>query len=244
MARRDDRQQPRERVAQSPVRLDQRRLLAGVRRGRGDGGTVADRRLQLAQTVLIGGRLRHIELEVSGGRDARRAEIAVARGIGGGLGEAEIEPAQQRGDHARRVSPAIVGALRHAAIDQDQRNVPLRAHQDQVRPEIGFGEQPEIRFPVVEKARREARRIERNVLMDDPRRQPLAGELGGGHGAGGEQDIEFLRHDALDQRNDRGDLADARAMNPDQRAVRPRDPRFAAPFGKARGIFLPALEAV
>ena len=167
MARRDDREQPREGVAQSPVGLDQRRLLAGVGRGRGDGRAVADRRLQLAQTVLVGRRLRHVELEIAGGRDARRAEIAVARGIGGGLREAEIEAAQQRRDHAGRVAPAIVGALRHAAVDQDQRNVPLRAHQDQVRPQIGFGEQAEVGLPVIEEARDEARRIERNVLMDD-----------------------------------------------------------------------------
>ena len=201
-------------------------LLAGMGRGRGDGGAVADRRLQLAQAVLVGGRLRHVELEIAGGRDARRAEVAVARGIGGGLREAEIEAPQQRRDHAGRVAPAIEGALRHAAVDQDQRDVPLRAHQDQVRPEIGFGEQAEVGLPMIEEARDEARRIERHELMDDARRQPLAGELGGGHGAGREQDVEFLRDDALDQRDDRGDLADAGAMDPDQRAVRPRDRRF------------------
>ena len=215
-----------------------------MRRGRGDGRAVADRRLQLAQAVLVGGRLRHVELEVAGGRDARRTEVAVARGIGGGLREAEIEPPQQRRDHAGRVAPAIEGALGYAAVDQDQRNAPLRAHQDEVRPEVGFGEQAEVGLPVVEEARGKARRIERNVLMDDAGRQPLARELGGGHRAGGEQDVEFLGDDALDQRDDRGDLADAGAVDPDQRAVRARRARLAAPLGQPRRIFLAALEAV
>ena len=187
---------------------------------------------------------RHIELQVAGGADARRAEIAIARGIGGGLGEAEIEPAQQCRDHAGGVAPAVVRALRHPPVDQDHRDVALRAGQDQVRPQIGFSEQSEVRLPVVEKALHEARHIERDVLMDDFRRQPLAGELGGGHGAGGQQDLELLRHDALDQRNDRSDLADARTMNPNQRAVRPGDARFAAPLGEPRRIFLAALQSI
>ena len=46
-------------------------------------------------------RLRH-----QAGVDPGRAEIAEAPGMGGGLGEAEIETAQQRADGARKAAPA------------------------------------------------------------------------------------------------------------------------------------------
>jgi hypothetical protein len=40
---------------------------------------------------------------------------------------------------------------------------------------------------MVEKSRYEARRIERDELMDDARRQPLSGKSRGRHRAGGDQ---------------------------------------------------------
>ena len=117
--------------------------------------------------------------------------------------EAEIEAAQQRGNRGRREPPAIERALRQPAIDEDQRNAALRAHHDQVRPQIGFGEQREVGLPMIEEARDEPRRIERHELVDDARRQPLLGELRRGDGAGCDQHVEILRDDALDQRDDR-----------------------------------------
>ena len=144
------------------------------------------------RAVAVGRRLRHVELEIAGGGDARRAEVAVARSVGRRLRQAQIEAAQERRDHARRVAPAIVRALRHPAVDHDERDVALRAHQDQVRPQVGFGEQREIGLPMVEEARHEARRIERHVLVDHRWRQPLQGELRRGDGARGDEDVELL----------------------------------------------------
>ena len=133
--------------------------------------------LQLRELVGIGRRRRHVELEVAGDDDARRAESREARGVGGGLRQAQIEAAEQRADRARQMPPALERALRHAAVDQDQRHAALGARHDQVRPQIGFDEQRQVGLPVVEEARDEARRVERHELMDDARRQPLLGQF-------------------------------------------------------------------
>ena len=62
---------------------------------------------QRREVGRIGGRFRHIELEIAGGGDARRAEVAIARRMSGGLRQAEIEAAQQRPDGGGNDPPAI-----------------------------------------------------------------------------------------------------------------------------------------
>ena len=183
-----------------------------------------------ARVVGVGRRLRHVELEIAGGGDVRRAEIAIALGMRGRLRQAEIEAAQQRGDGRGNAPPAAERALGQPAVDQDQRNAALRAGHDQVRPQIGFDEQREIGPPMIEEAFDEARRVERHELVDHARRQTLLGEIGRGDGAGRAQHAELLVADALDQRDDREQLADARAVHPDQRARRTRDRALAVAF--------------
>ncbi len=78
---------------------------------------------------------------------------------------------------------------------------------------------------MVEEAAHEARHVERHELMDDAARQPLLGEPARGDGAGGHQHGDAARADALDQRQDADEFADAGAVQPDQRPVRPRDAR-------------------
>ena len=127
---RDHGQQSREAVAEPPVRLDQRRFFARVGRGRGNRRALADRGAQCGEAVEIRRRFRHVELEVAGGGDAGRTEIAQSRGVGRRLRQAEIEAAQHRADGRRGKPPAIERALRNAAVDQDQRNGALRTHYD------------------------------------------------------------------------------------------------------------------
>ena len=75
MARRDQRQQPGKIPAQAPVRLDHDALFAGMGGCRRDHRPAADRILQRRELGAIGGRRRHVELEIAGGDDARRAQI-------------------------------------------------------------------------------------------------------------------------------------------------------------------------
>src|SRR5204863_10126182 len=107
MARRNDGEQAGERMAQPPMRLDQHRLLAGMGRRSDDNRALADRRLQRRQGLGIGGRLRHVELEVPRGPDPWRAEIAEAPGMGSRLRGAGIEAAQERADGSGHAPPAI-----------------------------------------------------------------------------------------------------------------------------------------
>ncbi len=243
MARRDDREQPGEGPAQPPVRLDQHRLLAGMGRGAGDDGALADRCPQGRQAVGVGGRLRHVELEIAGGGDARRAELAVTLGMGGRLREAEIEAAQQRGDRGGNAPPAIERALRHAAVDQDQRNAALGAGHDQVRPQIGLDEQREIGPPMVEEALDEARRVENHELVDHALGQALLGEIGRGDGARRAQHsrtlFSLMRSISGMTESSSPTLAPCTHTSGPERA---RDLAFAVAFVEARGELLAVLE--
>ena len=200
-----------------------------ARMGRGCGNHRCDpagRRAQASRLSRIGGRLRHVELEVAGGGDARRAEIAQAPGIGGGLRQAEVEAAQQRRDGGGRAAPAVERALGQPAVDQEERHAARGRRGDQVGPQIGFDEQRQIGLPMIEEPLDEARRIERHELVDRTRGQPLLGQRRRRHCARGAQHVEFPLADALDQRDDGEQFADTGAMHPDQRARRARDLAF------------------
>ena len=194
--------------------------------GRGDERAAADRVLQGRKLGPVGGRRRHVELEIAGGDDMRRAQFAEPLGVGRRARQAEIEPPQQRADGARRIAPAPERALRQPAVDQDHRHAALRRLDHHVRPQIGFHEQRQIGPPVLEEAAHEVRHVDRHELMDDAARQPLLGQPAGGDGAGGHQHVDLARADALDQRQHADQFADARAVQPDQRSGRPRHARL------------------
>ena len=229
-------------MAQPPMRFDQHRLFAGVGRGGGDGGAIADRSLERLQLVRIGGRLRDVELEVAGRGDARRAEVAVARRVRRRLRQAEVEATQQRADRAGCKFPTIEGALRQFGVHQDQRNPARGRGHDQVRPEIGFREQRHVGLPVIEEARDECGSIERHELMDDALGHPLRRHRRRSDGAGRDQDAEALGDKAFHQRGDGVQFAHARGMQPDQRPFRPRDRALAFTFVQPLRDFLATLE--
>ena len=171
-------------------------------------------------------------------------KLGEAIGIEAGLRKAEIEAADQRPGGALKRPPAMERTLGDAAVDDDQRNAPLGRRHDQVRPDIRLGEQGEIRLPAIEELRDEARHVERDELVDHVGRKPVAREIGRGHRAGCDQDREIQRAQALDQRQDGEQFADAGAMHPDQRAVGTLQFGFAAAFDHALRIFLAASGAI
>ena len=58
-----------------------RGFLAGMGGGRSDDGASDGRHPDQLELVVLGRRRRHVELEIAGGADARRAEPGVARGV-------------------------------------------------------------------------------------------------------------------------------------------------------------------
>ena len=244
MARRDDGQQTGETLAQTAVRVDDHGFFARMRRGGRDHRALAHGRAHHGELAGIDRWRRHVELEIAGHGQTRRAEFAIALGVIVRLREAEIEARQQRADRRRRVAPAREGALRQAAVDQYQRNALFRRRHDQVRPQVGLRQEREVRPPMIEEAFREGRRVERHELMDRTRRQTLFGEPRRCHGARRHQDTEIALAQTLDQWDHGEHLADARTMRPDQRPRRTGDLRLAAPLRDALRVLLAAFEAI
>jgi hypothetical protein len=242
MAGNEDRQQAAEGRFEPPLRVDDRGLLAQVGGSGGNHRPAIDRRDEPGELALVGRQRRHIELEVSGGGDARRAERAEARGVGGGPHQAKIETPKQGLDGAGKMAPALERARREPAIDDDQRDAASRAAHDGVRPQIGFDQQCETRPPMVEEFRHEGGRVERHELMDDVGRKPLFGERRRGDGSGRDQNVEGARPYARDQRHSGHQLADARPMHPHQHARRPRHGGLAAPFRHPLRMLLAATQ--
>ena len=210
-------------------------------RGGSDHRPVADGILQGGERRRIGRRCGHVELEIAGRENAaapRARRSALRRGR---AGKAEIEPLQKMRDGLRKAPPAPERIFREPAIDQDHRHAAIRGFDDHVRPEIGFHEQSEVGPPMIEEAADEARNVDRHELMHDAARQALLGEIARCNGAGRDQDGDAPRANPLDQRQHAGKLADACAVQPDQRSVRPRDAALAAPFGKTLTMFFAAL---
>ena len=162
--------------------------------------------------------------------DPRRAEPrrAARRRPGSGRGRARSARASARAT-CGSARPAPEGALRHAPVDEDERNAAPLELEDGVRPDLGFGDEREVRPPVVEEAAHVARRVERHELVHGAGRQAAGDELGRGPGAGGDEDVQAAPDQALDHRHERERLADARPVQPGEArhagARRPAMPR-------------------
>ena len=213
-----------------------------MRRCRYDDWTAARHRHQPLQFGEVGGRRRNIELQIAGDDDVAAAEHGKAFRIDAGLRQANLELAKQCRNRAAHPPPARKRTMRHPPVDQRHRQTSGRARKNEIRPQVGFDEQRQARPPVIEKTRDIARRIVRDVLMNDVRRKTLGDDRRRSDRAGGQQDTDIERAQLLDQRRGRQHLADACAVNPDQRPVRPDILAQAAPFADARGIFLALLQ--
>jgi hypothetical protein len=114
------------------------------------------------------------------------------------LSQAQIEPPQQRRDHAGLQLPAAKRTLRHAAVDQDHRHAPIGAVQYQVGPQIGFDEQSEIGLPMFQEASHKSRSVDRNKLVDDAGRKALFGQRGGSNRTRGNEHGKIPDPDPFD----------------------------------------------
>src|SRR3569623_2391865 len=92
--------------------------------------------------------------------------------------------------------------------------------------------------PVIEKTIDESRHIEGNELMNDIGRKAPGDNLRRSSRARSEKNAQVERAQPLDQFRRRENLADARAMNPDQRPRWPRRTSDSTALADARGIFL------
>ncbi|CEG09353.1 hypothetical protein BN961_02778 [Afipia felis] len=238
MTRHNDREKRRNIPGQTPMRVDDDLLLAGMGRSRDENRPPSRRRFQPFEPLGIGRQRLDVELEIAGSHDIGTAERSETFVIDVGLREAQIEARQQRRDGAARPAPARKRTRRHAPVDQDERHPPVGSRQQQVRPEIGFNEQRKTRLPVIEKALDESRDIEGNELMNDIRRKTPRDDLRRRARARSQKDAQIERAQPIDQFRRREHLADARAMNPDERSRRPREARTATTLINARRVFL------
>ena len=220
------------------MRFNQNLLFAGMGRCRQDNRTAARHRQQPLQPGGIGRWRRDIQLQIAGGDDVAAAEHGETLGIDAGLGHADVEPAEQRRDGRGQPAPARKRTMRHPAVDQDHRQPPRRARQNEVGPQIGLDEQRQARPPVIEKARHITRGIVGNVLVDDIGGKPLGDDRRRGHRARGQEDADIERPQLLDQGGGGQHFADTGAMNPDQRSMRPDVPADAAALADPRRILL------
>ena len=173
------------------MRRRDRLLLALVRAGGGEHRPAVERRLEAFQLVEVDGRRRRVDLQVADRVDVARAERREAERQSFVLRQDDAEAAEQRHGGRLVALPAAAAAVRQAAVDQRDRNVARRRGEDERRPDLRFGEHGEIGLPMFEEARRILRRVERHVLVHGARAKPPLGQPRGGHGAGGEQEIEI-----------------------------------------------------
>ena len=139
-------------------------------------------------------------------------------------GEDEVERAEQRLRRPGRTPPAPGAALRNPRRQQRQPRAAGLRRQEQVRPQLAFDEDTEVRPPVVRNTSHGGGGVDRRVLVDGSGRQPPGHQVRRRPGAGGDQDrgvgpdLPRSRH----QRQQGDALADARAVEPQELPVRPR----------------------
>ena len=195
-------------------------LLAGMGRGgepeRAVGGIGGDAR----QLAFIAREGRRGGLQIADAGRGNGAEAAKALGLGVVLREAQLETGEQRADQAWQPLPAAQRALRHAAVQQQQRRAGAVGLGDEVGPELGFDPEREIGPPMLEEAPHIGRAVDRDILMPGAiRRQAMRQQPCRGDGAGRHQHRQRrpLDQQPVDQRQHRHRFAVARGMHPDQR---------------------------
>ena len=218
-------------------------VLARMGAGRDPDRAAGGHAVEDGEGVGVGRRGRHVEFEIAGDADPRRAELRQPLGIGLRLRQAGLEAGQKEARRLGPLVPAREGALRHPAVDHHHRHAAALRLDQQVGPDLGFADQAELGAPVVEEAAHVARHVERQVLMDGPGRQARRQKPCRGDRAGGHQHREPPLLQPGDQRQQGHGLAHAGAVQPDELAVRALDAGVAAPLGQPLRIFLAAAAA-
>ena len=107
--------------------------------------------------------------------------------------------------------------------------------EKKIGPEFGFGDEHEIRPPVIEKTRHETRHVEGNILMERAWRQTRRDDGSRRDGGCGEKDVEAAGGKLFEQRQKREAFSDTHAMQPCERShwaqlARNADALLDAPF--------------
>ena len=186
----------------------------------------------------VGGRGRRVEFQVARHRDPQRAEPRQPLGVHRALGDAQRVAFEKRARGDGQPGPAPVRSLRHAPVDHDERDVSPSQFDHGVRPDFGFGEQNEVRPPMVEEAPQIAGHVEREELVQAAGRQAAGEKVGRGPGARGDEHLDAALGQPLHQRQERERLPDARPMQPGEAVARPRPAREPATLADARAVLL------
>ena len=215
-------------------------LFAGMGRGgepeRAVGRVGGDAR----KLAFIAGQRRRRGFEIADAGRGGGAEAAEALGLDIVLRQAQLETGEQRADQSRQPLPALERALRHAAVQEQQRRAGAIGLGDEIGPELGLDPEREIGAPMLEEAAHIGRTIHRHILMPGAvggqamGQQPRRGDRAGGHQ---HRQRRALDQQPVDQRQHRHRFAIARGMHPNQRSWRARPASMALAFGEALAIF-------
>jgi hypothetical protein len=119
MAWSNDREQLGKRMTQPAVDFDQSHFLARMGRCAGEYRAPPNCVLQQSKGMLVGRGIRYIELEISGGGNAGRSEVAKSGRVGCRLRKAKIKRAQQGCSRSRSPAPALERAFGEPAVGQN-----------------------------------------------------------------------------------------------------------------------------
>ena len=151
----------------------------------------------------------------------------------------------RKADSSDRIAP---GTCFQRPKDRSDRRALIRAAgicaaadlRQQIRPDLRFHPQHQIRAPMVEKPPHIGHAVDRHVLMHRPVRQPLGHQPRRGHRAGGQQhrQCRIAVQQPAQQDLHRQRLADAGGMDPGKPAPRPWPRRMTQPLAPPLRILL------
>ncbi|MND98625.1 hypothetical protein D3C80_909860 [compost metagenome] len=225
-------------------RADDGHFLVLVGAGGDDDGAVVDQRRQAAELALVigqgfAGQLQ-VHLTVDAGAQQRQP-------VGAGLilRPDMSETGHQGAGHAGGLLPALGGLVGDAGADQGQGHAALTGRRQQVGPQLALDKDADGRPPVIEEGGDGAGAVDRGELVNDARGQALGQNLRRGQGPGGDQNrhVGAVLSDTLGQGQDGQGLADADAVNPDQRPVRARHTGQTQAFIDPLRVLLALLDA-
>jgi hypothetical protein len=136
-----------------------------------------DTGFEIGQARGIGSQWRCGEFQVARRGDPLGAQRPEARGIRRALREDLLKAVQEVADDRPQAAPGAAGAVGNARVDQKHRDAAPSCQVDEVRPELRFDEEDQIRAPVIVEAVDRRRQVDGDELMDHRIRQALRHKL-------------------------------------------------------------------